>query len=526
MTPEKIMKIFFFLFLLVSIPLLLLNLGTVPFIEDEGIRGLVALEMGHSGNLFTPTLYGEYYFKKPPLWNWILLLSYNIFGRADEFTSRVPTLVFILVYTLSIYYVYRQYVTERVAALTALFFLTCGRILFWDSMLGLIDICFSWVTFMLFIWIFHFQSKQRYIALYLGAYLITAVAFMLKGLPALVFVGFTLLATHAYYGDWKRLLSWQHFLGIGTLAACLGAYLLIFSQYQPLETLFSTLIDESTQRTAIKHGLWSAFLQLFIFPLEMLYHFLPWSVMTLLFFHRNVRVMLKENRFLAFTSVVFIANIWIYWSSPEVYPRYLFMFVPLYFGLAIHIYFTERPGTFTKMVDWMLIGLGVLVTIGSVALFFNKATSEISGLWWRWGSSAILMTTILLFMIRKREYRLEAFCVFLLAARLGFSLIILPVRGSDSTGAESRLDAQRVAMKVQQDELWIYDHDNMRYEVGFYLTAATGRPIATTDKVLEDAYLLVNRAKYSTLRDQFQVIDSIRVRRDPDHVYLIKRSTN
>ena len=39
---------------------------------DEAIRSLVALEMKLSGNLITPTLHGEYYYNKPPLYNWIL----------------------------------------------------------------------------------------------------------------------------------------------------------------------------------------------------------------------------------------------------------------------------------------------------------------------------------------------------------------------------------------------------------------------------------------------------------------------
>ena len=59
-------RIYFALIILCSIPVLLLNLGSPAFIEDESIRGLVALEMELSGNNIAPTLNGEYYFKKHP----------------------------------------------------------------------------------------------------------------------------------------------------------------------------------------------------------------------------------------------------------------------------------------------------------------------------------------------------------------------------------------------------------------------------------------------------------------------------
>lgn len=102
---------------------MLINLGMVPFIEDEGIRGLVALEMQHSSNYVTPTLYGEYYFKKPPLWNWVLLLSYKLSGVANEFSTRLPSVFFMYLFTLTIYFIYKKYLDVRFAVLNALFFL-------------------------------------------------------------------------------------------------------------------------------------------------------------------------------------------------------------------------------------------------------------------------------------------------------------------------------------------------------------------------------------------------------------------
>ena len=62
--------IFYGVILVLLLPALLINLGLLTLINDEAIRGLVALEMQISGNYITPTLNGAFYYNKPPLYNW------------------------------------------------------------------------------------------------------------------------------------------------------------------------------------------------------------------------------------------------------------------------------------------------------------------------------------------------------------------------------------------------------------------------------------------------------------------------
>jgi 4-amino-4-deoxy-L-arabinose transferase-like glycosyltransferase len=503
-------------------PVLLINLGGVPFIEDEGIRGLVALEMQHSEKYISPTLYGESYLKKPPLWNWVLLTSYNLFGTANELTTRIPTILFLLLYTWSIYFTTKRYVEERQAVLTALMFITCGRILFWDSMLGLIDIMFSWVIFMLFMWIYRYQQNGRLLPLYIGAYTIASVGFMLKALPAFVFLAITIFVTLAYQRSWRKLFSWQHLIGVAAAMTILGSYLLLYAKFHPVAELLSVFVSESTQRTALSHGYLSMLLQLGTFPFEMIYHFLPWSLFSLLFFARNVKADLTENSFIVFSALVFFANILVYWSSPEIYPRYLFMLAPLYFVVCIHLYYESSATRLKKGIEWLFCCVAGIVLTGSFYVFINIHTQDLGGLWWKWALSAIPMSIALVFMVRSKEYKLHSFLLFLLAARLGFSLIVLPVRSSVGIASQTRQDAYRVAEKVGNEPIMIYQHDSLRYEAGFYLTTALGRVLEQTSKIPPETYLLINPTKYATLQGQFAKLDSIRVRRADQYVYLIK----
>ena len=73
-------KILLALFVVLLLPALLINLGLMSFIDDEGIRSLVALEMRLSGNYMAPTMNGEWYYNKPPLFKWIRLGYYQVFG--------------------------------------------------------------------------------------------------------------------------------------------------------------------------------------------------------------------------------------------------------------------------------------------------------------------------------------------------------------------------------------------------------------------------------------------------------------
>ena len=71
----------FFLLALALLPAaLLIHLGVMVFIDDEAIRALVAQEMLWSGNYISPTMHGDIYLNKPPLFNWVLALSFTVFG--------------------------------------------------------------------------------------------------------------------------------------------------------------------------------------------------------------------------------------------------------------------------------------------------------------------------------------------------------------------------------------------------------------------------------------------------------------
>ena len=139
-TTRKYHYYLFIYILLLIIPAFFLNLGILPFIHDEAIRANVTLEMIFSGNYIVPTINGEVYLNKPPFFNWILIVFTKITGSYHEFTFRLPVVLSLLLFAFTVYYTLRKDIGKEAAFLTALALLTCGRILFYDSFRGLIEI--------------------------------------------------------------------------------------------------------------------------------------------------------------------------------------------------------------------------------------------------------------------------------------------------------------------------------------------------------------------------------------------------
>ena len=503
----------FLMALCLLFPALLINLGTMTFIDDEAIRALVALEMKLSGNYITPTLHGAFYYNKPPLFNWVLLVFFEVSGKFDEMTARMPTVLALLGYAFIVFRVFRRYYGVKTGFLVAFMTITCGRILFWDSMLALIDILFSGLIFSLFLIIFQYSSREKWGALFLGTYALTAVAFLLKGLPALVFQGITLVVVLSWQGRFRRLFSWAHVAGVLLFIAVVGTYYALYAQYNGLDIVFETLFRESSKRTVAVHGIWKTIRHVGTFPVEMLYHFFPWSFLIFYSFDRNFLDWLRKDRFLYFLTVVFLANVSVYWISPGVFPRYLLMFPPLVFGIGIrlHEWHGERQTRlFRAMHIFFLILLLAIALVSWAPLFLER----LDGTAHRMEKTLFLgiaMLAVLYFWARSKKTRVPALVLALLLARIGFDWFVIPDRNAHDFGNLCRVSSKTAGTKWREKELLVYRETDMQPTNSFYLTVARGKIIRrASDPVDKNAGYIIEGKAYP--RVSYTRVDSILVR--------------
>lgn len=519
-------RLFIYVGIIVALifPALLINLGLLTYINDEAIRGLVTLEMDYSGNFIVPTVNGSFYYSKPPMYNWLIHLSFKLFGVANEFSSRFPTVVCLLLFCITIYKVNKPYFKDiKYPILIALFYLTCGRIIFWDSFRGLIDIGFSWVVYMMFIAVYHYGTKQKYWHMYIIAYVLASVAYMLKGLPAFVFVGFTIIAYHIVNRSLKKIISIPHIVGGLIMIAILGSYYALYEVYNESTAVVPGLLDQSTQRTPFKHGIWKSIKHIIVYPFDNIFHFLPWSVLGVMFLRRDIWQVLKSNRYIHYLSVCFLANIIVYWISPGTYPRYILMLIPLIFTVLVYLYSIEEEGWRLLLLRRLYQGIIVAVPFIAATVIGLDEVPEVEG--WQWKGGLLLTSLIGLAIIyfKDQGYRPFFIVMLVLILRIAFDWFVMPIRQAKDYGTIAKNQAIEIGVKYKNEKLGIYKNSKLDHTGSFYISTQREkilfRNVGTDDP---DLFLIVDTSKVA-IPENYEVVDTFRKREDKKLMQIVKR---
>ena len=499
--------LYFFIFLAAAlfIPAYLVNLNMVQMIRDEAIRAIVAFEMIQKWDFITPTIGGEPYLMKPPLFNWILAFFFQLTGSWSETVIRLPVIISISLFGATIFLFTRKEFGNRIALVNALAFITYGRILFYESLHGLIDVTFSWLTYTFFMLSWHFFIRKKYLALFLTAYSITAVSYLLKGLPSLFFVAVTLLVLFIQGKQFKMLFNWRHFLGIGLLLLIVGGYYLLYFSRNAIEPgkVFDVLTGEVTRRTVVRFGVWNTLLHLLTYPFESIYHFLPWSVMVILFFKRGSLKRIRQNRFLWFLLLVFLFNIIPYWTSPEAYARYILMLVPLMMTILFALYFEYRKNQarIYLAVDYFLGAFIIAISLSGIIFILHPATRDLP---------YIKLVSVLLFLAlaivsyfywKQELNRLLWLAIALLVIRIAFDFSVIPSWEKTHPVVATKKLASELAGETAGRPLYVYwnpgfepdPYFQYRYNneiFTYYLSTARGEiTTVSTEKIPGVLYL-------------------------------------
>jgi 4-amino-4-deoxy-L-arabinose transferase-like glycosyltransferase len=512
--------------LALALPALLLHLGWQPLLVDEPIRALVALEMHYSDQFFAPTLQGLPYYNKPPLFNWLLVALFRLTGRQDEFILRLPTIAALLLYTAALWRVLRPQLGSRLAFTVALAFATTGRVLFYDSFLGLIDLwhaCLTWLGFMA---IWYLGQRGQWTRLFVLTYALTAVGFLLKGLPSVVFQGIALLVYCLDTRQWRRLFGWQHALGGLVLLAILGTYFFVYSRHNSLETALATLWSQSSQRVVTAQPLGESIRYVLLFPFDFIKHFLPWTLLGLCLLVPGAWRRVVSQPFLRYNALLFLAVLPVYWLSPATIPRYLFMLVPLGLTVVIALYAQYQPAgvPLMRLLDRLLLAL---LAIAAVALLVppvlrlaaraGVVPAELPML--RGVPEAGLLSLLFFGLLalgaylfwRLADYRLLVLGYYLLVLRLAFDVFIFPARMQTSPEVGYRTAAIRIGRETKGRPLALYPRgrplDNVE---AFYIARERGETFTVAPLPLRPGTLYLADERY--LRGQrYRTLDKMTI---------------
>lgn len=312
------------LLILFSLFSMLPNISYFSLWMEESRRALVAFEMFHSGNWFQPTLFGELYYNKPPLFNWLIAISAKFFGW-NTLSPRAVTLFFLSMTLVLIaafsFYLFRNL---SLSLMSALFFLTFSDILFWYGWLAEIDMTLSFFCLLMFFFFIKFYESLKPIYLYLTS-IVCGLVFMLKGFPAFAFWGASFI-TLVFLKRQPKLIFSKEFL-TAVFIALVASFWWIPLSHSPIEYLnvlwsetFSRVESSTSPTNFVKH--------LMTYPLLNIKQTLPYSVF-LLFILWKFRKELVLNPKAKILIVLILVNYLPYLLSASSRGRYILPLLPL-----------------------------------------------------------------------------------------------------------------------------------------------------------------------------------------------------
>lgn len=184
---------------------------------DEPRYAQVAREMLERGDWITPTLGGEPWLEKPPLYYWQAMAAYKIFGVSD-WAARLPSAIDATAMAFAVYWFLRR--LRPGFALDGALAVTCSAAIVGFARAASTDMPLAATfTIAMMFWFAWFESGSR--AFLAGSYVFLGLAMLAKG-PVAPFLALAIVGIFAVTQlGWK--IIWNSLWVPGILLACLVA---------------------------------------------------------------------------------------------------------------------------------------------------------------------------------------------------------------------------------------------------------------------------------------------------------------
>ena len=490
------------------------QLGIYPLFLEEPRRALIALEMVIQDNYWAPTVMGDFYHKKPPVYNWLVVVGYKFFGY-QEIASRVISILSHFALTLLIFLFTKNRIGTKTAVYAAMGYLLSVDILFYYSLLGEIDLFYALVTTTMIFMIYHFGEKRSYWKLFLLVYTLTAVGFLTKGLSSLPFTAISLLVYFIQTKNFKKLLSISHISGILLFILLVSAYFLKYAQYGDVNNWWKVLYSESADK-AVQGGVVAFIKHFFSFPISMLLISFP-AVLLLPVWLKNRRfAQLRQHRFVWYCILIFGCNVLIYWFSIQGKSRYVYPILPfLIIALTSVLNQVSERTKYFRIICFILMGT---VSMAAIALPFVPGLESLQ--------HRNLLALILLCLTAGVGYfyfkhNVNPYLIImgvLVIMKLAVSSIVPITRTYDSGTAKDKASALEIAALTKDKPVYRYGHVDFDMKTAFYVEREKMQILKNLDH-FDEQYYIVSKKDFPVGRD-FNVLYQLRY--SYDEVYLIE----
>lgn len=487
--------------LAILIPLLIfsyfLNLGLQPIYFEEPKRALIAMEMMFNGNFVVPTETGVPYYNKPPLYNWLLCAVFYITGNFSEFSVRILSVISFLALALVHFVFSRKYMGTRFALYSTLLLLVSVDIYFYFSLTGEIDLFFSLLVYSNIIIIFYFYDKNQLLLMFVLAYLIATLGLFTKSFPAVVFMGISLVVVLWLKNNLKLLFSWKHLVGILILVLFTGGYLWLYHKQHDTNALIRGLLFDSGKRTFVASSGLNFIQHLLMFPVELIIKLLPASILLVFVFRSSLLRVFRKNVFIHFSIMVIIANVIIYWISPDAKHRYIYSLFPFLINVLLFFYLDSKQywkNRYINILAWISVVSAFILFIG---IDFIPRVNNLP--YTLPVSIALVCSTGGLFYLhyRKRVHPLLIIISVFVLSRILFDVTVLPARTQDDHSSIRKAEGLKIAEITGQDTLYIYKDTEISNGFTYYIVSRTRIPVNRTASDSLQAFYLIDEQYFS-----------------------------
>lgn len=349
-------KIMFILSAIALSFIFLYHLGLPALLDSDETRYAdMARGMLMSKDFITPYLDGRIFWDKPPLFFWLLCLSYKCFG-ISEFSVRIPSVLCALSAIVGLYFVVKKTISTKVAIVSAMILATSVEFVIFAKVSILDMVLTSNITLSLLCGLMtYFVKEENKKYFWWLFYLFSAFGLLAKGIPAVV-VPFGVMF---FVGLWKKNLQEffkPKYLGIGALIFLIVAlpWHIMMYKIHGVEFIKEYIIKHHFKRFIGSTEIGRKHSFIYYIP-TFIIGFLPWSLPFLFGLKRLVKD--RKNEFVVMNLIGFVFTLLFFSSASTKLITYI---LPLYSMASVlcgYMWFNSR---YIKEIKYSIITTNVI----------------------------------------------------------------------------------------------------------------------------------------------------------------------
>jgi 4-amino-4-deoxy-L-arabinose transferase-like glycosyltransferase len=205
-------------------------LGSIAIKGEEGRRILPAVGMLETGNYIVPEVGGNPYFRKPPLVNWLVAVSFRIFGVRNEWTARLPSAAVVLAVAVAFVTVGRASLGPRGSLVAALIWMTNIGVIEKGRLIEIEALYISLCGLAIIFWLSFLVQRKSPWLIWVPASIFLGLGLLAKGPTHLIFFYAIVFAVLWQTKEWRLLIHPAHFAGLAIMVGIFAAWAIPFLQ--------------------------------------------------------------------------------------------------------------------------------------------------------------------------------------------------------------------------------------------------------------------------------------------------------